>query len=225
MGRLQCFQNGIMTETFFGRFNDGKVHGYANWFDRHGNLYKGNFMNNKFHGRGEFRSGDCTYVGNYQMGKMHGFGTLMNNVTGEKYEGEWYQDKRHGHGKFSRSKDIFWEGEWVNDEPVGDLRASLQRQIDTNRQKAKRGNVYSPDAESDLEDGPDGYEVSPPVATAHTQAPTARPYLPPPAYRPKPIAQRRLESQASPAPEGPLIPRRTYHREPPPRRRANCKIM
>jgi len=38
----------------------------------------------------------------------------MNNETDERYEGEWLNDKRHGHGKITWDNERRHEGEFVN---------------------------------------------------------------------------------------------------------------
>ena len=54
MGRLQIFENEVLVETYIGRFKDGKVNGYASWFDIDGSLYEGSFKDGEFHGQVNF---------------------------------------------------------------------------------------------------------------------------------------------------------------------------
>ena len=65
------------------------------------NLYTGEFMNGKKHGRGEAtiskNTGDDRYVGQFREGRMHGRGTYYFS-NGGKYEGGWMAGKKEGTG-------------------------------------------------------------------------------------------------------------------------------
>lgn len=39
--------------------------------------------------------------------------------TGEKYEGEWYEDKKHGTGTYYYSNGSVYSGDFINDTPHG----------------------------------------------------------------------------------------------------------
>ena len=50
-------------------------------------------------------------------GKKHGYGTFT-YVNGEKYVGEWKNEKWHGQGTYTKANGtIYHSGEWVNGEP------------------------------------------------------------------------------------------------------------
>ena len=40
--------------------------------------------------------------------------------NGEKYNGEWQNDQRHGKGKFSTPSGLLYEGEWQEDKYIED---------------------------------------------------------------------------------------------------------
>jgi len=86
-------------------------------------VYKGGFMNGKFHGEGisqDFATG-CTFEGTFDCGAAHGFGTCK-WAQGWEYEGEWFVDKRHGRGICRQLADggESYEGEWKNDQWDGE---------------------------------------------------------------------------------------------------------
>lgn len=71
------------------------------------------------HGRGKFvyNSGD-KYIGEYRNNKMCGRGTYYFS-DGTIYEGEWLDNKKHGHGKMTYPDGGYYEGEWDNDHRHG----------------------------------------------------------------------------------------------------------
>ena len=57
------------------------------------------------------------YVGQYKDDKKHGEGTWT-FADGEKYVGEWKDDKRHGLGKYTFADGrVHHDGEWENGQP------------------------------------------------------------------------------------------------------------
>ena len=49
---------------------------------------------------------------------MHGKGILINS-DGTKYEGDFYNNKKQGVGKYYYSKSKIYEGEWLNGKQHG----------------------------------------------------------------------------------------------------------
>ncbi len=67
-------------------------------------LYRGEFLNGKFHGRGRLEVPisfleKSIYVGDWDEGIRSGRGTYWNG-KGNLYIGEWRDDKRNGHGSY-----------------------------------------------------------------------------------------------------------------------------
>ena len=70
--------------------------------------YKGQFKDNEFHGIGRLITDGPKerreYKGIFIQGKREGWGReklwspLIHNDLGERYEGRWHNDQRHGHG-------------------------------------------------------------------------------------------------------------------------------
>jgi hypothetical protein len=60
----------------------------------------GEFLNNKFHGKGTvYWANGNKYVGDWVNNKQTGKGTCF-YADGDKYVGDWLDDKRHGKGTF-----------------------------------------------------------------------------------------------------------------------------
>eukprot|EP01006_Ploeotia_vitrea_P044229 TRINITY_DN66819_c7_g1_i1.p1 TRINITY_DN66819_c7_g1~~TRINITY_DN66819_c7_g1_i1.p1 ORF type:complete len:676 (-),score=79.80 TRINITY_DN66819_c7_g1_i1:196-2223(-) len=114
---------------------DGQVH-YHTYTYPSGDVYKGDWKNNKKHGRGraEYVDGN-RYEGEWKDDAKHGQGTITfsdgTSYTGEwvcdkkcgqgsalfssgnRYVGEWAEDNMHGYGTFFYSTGEKYEGEWV----------------------------------------------------------------------------------------------------------------
>jgi len=68
------------------------------------NLYRGNFLDGKFHGNGKLTemlssTRRAYYDGDWDQGIRSGRGTYWNGVS-ELYIGQWKDDKRHGRGAY-----------------------------------------------------------------------------------------------------------------------------
>ena len=62
-----------------------------------------------------FSSGD-KYEGEFKEGKKHGFGTYTFH-EGSKYEGEYKDGEYHGQGTFTFTDGSKYEGEWKDGKP------------------------------------------------------------------------------------------------------------
>lgn len=60
----------------------------------------GDFTNDKPHGHGMMQHGEEFYIGDFENGCMQGDG-LWKNKKGEKYVGNWKDNKAHGYGIYS----------------------------------------------------------------------------------------------------------------------------
>ena len=65
-----------------------------------------------------FSNGD-RYVGEWKDNKMHGQGTCT-YASGGKYIGKWKDNKRHGQGTYTAAKGKVYEGLWGNNELIGE---------------------------------------------------------------------------------------------------------
>lgn len=77
---------------------NGKFHGKGIFYSPTGDKYKGEFVEDKFEGYGEYK---------------------WNNENQDFYKGEWKNDKRHGYGILYSENKEFYIGEFKNDEYSG----------------------------------------------------------------------------------------------------------
>jgi hypothetical protein len=53
---------------------------------------------------------DGDWINDYRTGNG-----VFTTISGEKYEGEFKMNKKHGKGKYYRKDGSFQEGEWIED--------------------------------------------------------------------------------------------------------------
>ena len=73
------------------------------------------------HGKGTYTwlNGDM-YAGDWRNDKRHGKGKSK-YTDGEEYDGEWYEDHKHGKGTFKSSSGNILVGEWKNGVKYGEF--------------------------------------------------------------------------------------------------------
>ena len=76
--------------NYKGELLDGNRHGEGIYYYVNGDIYEGNWKNNKKDGEGTlvYQNDSRTYVGQFKNDLFNGWGTL-HIIGGEKYEGEW----------------------------------------------------------------------------------------------------------------------------------------
>ena len=99
-----------------GTFDLGEMTGTGKYVSsKRGLSYEGDFLNNKFHGKGTLFCGEYEYEGEMEHHKPCGCGKATWK-NGDIYEGAWRCGKRHGFGKFTDSgSDLQYEGRWAHD--------------------------------------------------------------------------------------------------------------
>ncbi|EEC09302.1 hypothetical protein IscW_ISCW008405, partial [Ixodes scapularis] len=115
--------------VFRGTWKNGKLHGLGSARYPNGDLYEGFFKDGLKDGHGilkegKFLSSSSIYVGQWYQNKRHGYGVLDNEKEGEKYMGMWQDDCRHGNGIMVTLDDIYYEGNFVNNNLSGILSLS-----------------------------------------------------------------------------------------------------
>jgi len=93
----------------------------------HGNeTYEGDWDQDLMQGDGvyHFTSG-AVYNGQWISGRRHGHG-LMQYPDGSSYDGQWEKDEMHGIGKYIDSKELIWEGLFVNNTYQSQTQKKLQ---------------------------------------------------------------------------------------------------
>ena len=130
------FTNG---DIFAGIYTNDKISFGKLTFNHENDFYEGEFMDNKFHGKGRltrkvngyeyigefenglkngigrliYGSGDI-YQGNFSNDNMNGYGVFY-LVNGDHYEGLFKNNLYHGQGKYFWKKfDYYWEGTFAN---------------------------------------------------------------------------------------------------------------
>jgi len=102
---------------------DGTVKG-EKWTNS--SRYVGDWRDNCKEGFGiqYYKNGD-KYEGMWAVDKKHGQGTFWRIDNGKlrrEYTGDWYEDRRHGRGTFFYTNGDRYDGYWVNGSPQGEGR-------------------------------------------------------------------------------------------------------
>ena len=85
-----------------------------------GDVYAGEWKDDKYHGQGTNISVDGTkYVGIWKNGLPNGKGTLTDS-SGNKYVGGFKDGKRHGQGTYTMSDGSNYTGQWEDSIPNGE---------------------------------------------------------------------------------------------------------
>jgi hypothetical protein len=89
--------------------------GVAIYFFKDGGLYRGEIMNGKYYGKGEyqFKNGN-KYDGQWRDDQMHGTGVYY-YPDGSRYEGLFVNGKKNGKGNFYFSSGDIYIGDWKDD--------------------------------------------------------------------------------------------------------------
>jgi hypothetical protein len=93
-------------------------HGHGTMKYSNGNIYTGDWIEDRFDGHGEYIWADGRrFIGNFKEDKIDGKGTGI-WPDGRKYEGEYKRDLAHGHGLVILPSGRAFEGTFVADFPV-----------------------------------------------------------------------------------------------------------
>ncbi|GJQ66990.1 hypothetical protein Trydic_g7984 [Trypoxylus dichotomus] len=135
-------------KTYTGQFNNNQMHGFGRmdipnigvyegqWKENqqngfgilkysNGDVYKGYFKDGVPHGHGSFKQGNFTtsvasiYIGDWILGSKSGYGIMHDIISGEKYLGNWNDNKKHGKGLIVTSDGIYYEGVFNQDILIG----------------------------------------------------------------------------------------------------------
>ena len=101
--KVILYSNG---DIYDGEYKDDQQNGNGLYTWQNGDKYQGNFLNEEKHGHGLFESVDGQiYMENFKKDNgtfrylFNGNG-LIKWPNGNKYEGDFLNDKRHGHGVY-----------------------------------------------------------------------------------------------------------------------------
>ncbi|XP_064292044.1 alsin isoform X1 [Plodia interpunctella] len=108
-----------------GQWKDNLQNGYGVLKYTTGDIYEGYFKDGLCHGHGIKKQGDFTsstatiYTGEWTSGVRQGYGVMDDIGKGEKYLGNWSDNKRHGCGLIVTLDGIYYEGLFMQDVLTG----------------------------------------------------------------------------------------------------------
>lgn len=111
---------------YVGSFKEGVMYGYGMMTWPSGTTYEGEFRNDERNGEGTCRIFEIVqgrktlvkeYIGNWENDKKSGIGSMF-WPDGDKYEGVWKDNERHGHGIMKENITVY-EGNWDHDRKKG----------------------------------------------------------------------------------------------------------
>jgi len=126
-GKLTWFENGEINEIAEGQWLNGKQTGNGSYeFKKSGNIYRGNFIDGRRSGKGEFKWGNGDfYKGDFLDGKRNGKGEFQWS-SGNTYVGDFFDNKRTGKGKFLWKDGSSYSGDFLDGKRNGKGVATLQ---------------------------------------------------------------------------------------------------
>lgn len=112
------FSNGDIYE---GEWEDDKFHGKGKYLYNDGSYFEGLFKNNKLDGDGirYDAKNDLKIIGSFENWKLQDGKVKFIFGSGEFYEGGLKDLKFHGKGKYTSKDKSYYEGEWDNDKKSG----------------------------------------------------------------------------------------------------------
>eukprot|EP01035_Chromulina_nebulosa_P020109 gene20109-26109_t len=109
------YSNGDIYE---GNWNNNKYHGYGKIKFTDGGKYEGIFSNGLYHGKGKYEyANGKVYDGNWVNGVYEGYGRLSNDL--DAYEGNFVNNKKDGYGKLICKNGDVYDGEFSNNKRNG----------------------------------------------------------------------------------------------------------
>lgn len=108
-----------------GQWKDNLQNGYGKMKYCSGDIYEGYFKDGQPHGHGIKKQGDFTsssatiYTGEWVNGARQGYGVMDDIGKGEKYLGNWSDNKKHGCGLIVTLDGIYYEGLFTQDVLTG----------------------------------------------------------------------------------------------------------
>ncbi|KAK9739210.1 MORN repeat [Popillia japonica] len=116
-GRMDMPNIGV----YEGQWKENQQNGFGILKYSNGDVYKGYFKDGVPHGHGSYKQGNFTtsaasiYIGDWILGSKSGYGIMHDIISGEKYLGNWNDNKKHGKGLIVTSDGIYYEGVFNQD--------------------------------------------------------------------------------------------------------------
>lgn len=107
--------------VYEGQWKDNQQNGVGILNYTNGDIYKGSFKDGLPHGHGVLRKGSFNtstasiYIGEWILGTKCGYGVMDDIMAGEKYLGNWNDNKKHGNGVIVTSEGVYYEGMFSQD--------------------------------------------------------------------------------------------------------------
>lgn len=104
-----------------GEWENNLPHGKGYFKDQNNNWYKGDFKYGYFWGKGQLSVANLyLYQGDFIMSRRQGNGICKFFIQrGERYEGQWKEDKMNGLGKYMKNSKNYYYGNMSNDKYNG----------------------------------------------------------------------------------------------------------
>ncbi|KAJ3034791.1 Cadherin member 2 [Rhizophlyctis rosea] len=111
------------TSYYKGEWLEGQKHGYGIMTYASGNIYEGQWVHNVKQGEGtmQWKDRDEEYAGHWENNQPNGHGVYIWHLPPthlrqfpmqNRYEGQWLDGKRSGHGTFQYASGARYEGDW-----------------------------------------------------------------------------------------------------------------
>ena len=101
-------RNGDVLE---GKYIDGRVTGKGILKNAKGNLYVGDFVDNKRHGYGELDTNRIHYKGQFAGDRFNGRGIIHFKIEGHDYDGDFRDNEINGNGVFRWTNGDVYDGQ------------------------------------------------------------------------------------------------------------------
>jgi hypothetical protein len=120
----QIFSNEPVTinyedDTYVGHMINGLKNGKGKYTFKNGNIYDGEYKNDKMNGYGIYEDMEFIYEGYFLNDKKHGQGSEVNKTNTYRYEGEWKDNLKNGLGKEILPDKSRYEGTYLNGKKNG----------------------------------------------------------------------------------------------------------
>jgi len=97
------------------RNEKGERHGFGKWTCANGDVYEGQWINDKKEGYGTYTDADGhRYEGSFRDDKREGEWCSFGYFDGSRYEGGYVKDKKEGYGIFTYADGKRYDGYWLN---------------------------------------------------------------------------------------------------------------
>lgn len=111
----------LILGTYEGQWMENLQNGFGIMKYDNGDIYKGFFKDGLPHGHGSLKQGKFMssaafiYIGDFVNGNKNGYGVMDDIAAGEKYLGNWVDNRKQGNGILVTTDGIYYEGTFNQD--------------------------------------------------------------------------------------------------------------